>query len=91
MELQSGNAQLGLESAIFFVSCDLEIWHMALEAIWHIFYATSRFVHHLIAIGEFKQELQSGNDQIGQIWAIFLSHVTLEFDGWPRKTTGHLS
>ena len=27
----------------------------------HLFYATSSFVHHLVAIGELKLELQSGN------------------------------
>ena len=29
----------------------------------HLFYATSSFVHHFVAIGEFKLELQSGNAQ----------------------------
>ena len=29
----------------------------------HIFYATSSFAHHFVAIGEFKLELQSGNAQ----------------------------
>ena len=33
------------------------------KTIGHLFYATSRFVHHFIAIGEFKLELQSGNAQ----------------------------
>ena len=27
----------------------------------HLFYATSSFVHHFVAIGEFNLELQSGN------------------------------
>ena len=31
------------------------------KTIGHLFYATSSFVHHFIAIGEFKLELQSGN------------------------------
>ena len=31
LELQSGNAQFGSKSAIFFVLCDLEIWQMTLE------------------------------------------------------------
>ena len=35
------------------------------KTIGHIFYATSSFVHHFVAIGEFKLELQSGNDQFG--------------------------
>ena len=31
LELQSGNAQFGSKSAIFFVPSDLEIWHMTLK------------------------------------------------------------
>ena len=31
----------------------------------HLFYATSSFLHHFVAIGEFKLELQSGNAQFG--------------------------
>ena len=38
----------------------------------HLFYATSSFVHHLIAICEFKKELQSGNAKFGSKSAIFL-------------------
>ena len=30
-------------------------------SIGHLFYATSSFLHHFVAIGEFKLELQSGN------------------------------
>ena len=36
---------------------------MTLKTIGHLFYATSSFVHHFVAIGEFKLELQSGNAQ----------------------------
>ena len=60
-----------------FLLCDLEVWRMT-------FYATSSFVHHLIAIGEFKLRLQSKNTQFGS--KLFFSHVT-----WPWKTTGHLA
>ena len=35
------------------------------KTIGHLFYATSSFVHHFIAIGVFKLELQSGNAQSG--------------------------
>ena len=35
------------------------------------FYATSSFLHHLVAIGEFKLELQSGNAQSGSNSTIF--------------------
>ena len=40
------------------------------KTIGHLFYATSSFVHHFIAIGEFKLELQSGNAQSGSNSAI---------------------
>ena len=43
-------------------------------------YATSSFVHHFVAIGEFKLELQSGNAQSGSKSTILFSHVTLKFD-----------
>ena len=35
------------------------------KTIGHLSYAASSFVHHFIAIGEFKLELQSGNAQFG--------------------------
>ena len=49
----------------FFVPRDLEIRHITLKIIGHLFSATSSFVHHFVAIGEFKLELQSGNAQFG--------------------------
>ena len=54
----------------FLEPCDLEIWRMTSKTIGHLFYATSSFVHHFIAIGEFKLELQSGNAQSGSNSAI---------------------
>ena len=60
------------------------------KTIGHLFYATLSFVHHFIAIVEFKLGLQSRNAQIGQNWR-FLSRVTLKFDGWSWKTIGLLS
>ena len=41
------------------------------KTIGHLFYATSSFVHHFVAIGEFKLELQSWNAQSGSNWMIF--------------------
>ena len=41
------------------------------KTIGHLFYATSSFVHHFVAIGEFKLELQSGNGQSGSNSTIF--------------------
>ena len=60
------------------------------KTIWHVFYTTSSFVHHFKAIDEFKLEFQSENAQFGSKSAIFMSHVTLKFDGWPWKTIEHL-
>ena len=60
------------------------------KTIGHLFYATSSFVHHFVAIGEFKLELQSGNGQYGSNLTIFFVRVTLKFDRWPWKTVGHL-
>ena len=75
----------------FFFLCDLEILQMTLKTTGHLFYATSSFVHHLIAICEIKMKLQSGNTTFGSKSAIFLSRVTLKFDERPWKTIGHLS
>ena len=61
------------------------------KTIGHLSYATSSFVQHFIGIGEFKLELRSRNDQFGSKSTIFLSRVTLKFDGWHWKTIGHLS
>ena len=47
------------------VTLEFDIWPW--KTIGHLFYATSSFVHHFEAIGEFKLELQSGNAQSGQI------------------------
>ena len=60
LESQSGNAQFGSKSAIF---CPMLSWNlqMTLKTIGHLFYAAWSFLHHFIAIGEFKLELQSGN------------------------------
>ena len=41
------------------------------KTIGYLSYAASSFVHHFIAIGEFKLELQSGNAQFGSKSAIF--------------------
>ena len=59
------------------------------KIIGHLFYATSSFVHHFIAICDIKMKLQSGNTKFGSKSAIFLSRVTLKFYRWPWKTVGH--
>ena len=41
------------------------------KTIGHLFYVASSFVHHFIAIGEFKLKLQSGNAQFRSKSAIY--------------------
>ena len=53
------------------------------KTIGHLFNATSSFVHHFVAIGEFKLELESGNTQSG-------SNSTLFRVMWPRNLTDDL-
>ena len=53
------------------------------KAIGHLFHATSSFVHHFIANGEFKLELQSGNVQ-------FRSNLTIFRAMWPWNFTDDL-
>ena len=50
---------------------DLEIWRMTFKTIGHLFYATSSFVQHFVAIGELILELQSGNAQSGSNSTMF--------------------
>ena len=45
------------------VTLQFDVWPW--KTIGHLFNATSSFVHHFVAIGEFKLELQSGNAQSG--------------------------
>ena len=53
------------------------------KTIGHLFYATSSFVHHFVAIGDFKLELQSGNAQFGSNSTIFRAV-------WPWNLTDDL-
>ena len=53
------------------------------KTIGHLFYATSSFVQHFIAIGEFQLELQSGNAQSRSKSTIFLAV-------WPWNLTDDL-
>ena len=53
------------------------------KTLGHLFYATSSFVQHFIAIGEFKLELQSGNAQFG-------SNLTIFRAVWPWNLTDDL-
>ena len=53
------------------------------KTIGHLFYVASSFVHHFVAIGELKLELQSGNTQFGLKLTIFLAM-------WPWNLTDDL-
>ena len=77
-------------SGVFLSRGTLKIDGCPWKTIGGFIYATLSFVYHFKAIGEFKLDLQSGNAQFGSKSAIFLSRVTLKFDGWPWKTIGHL-
>ena len=53
------------------------------KTIRHLSYPTSSFVHHFVAICEFKLQVQSGNDQYGSNSTIFRAV-------WPWKLTDDL-
>ena len=63
---------------------------MTWKTIGHLFHATSSFVHHFVAIGEFKLELTVPKCLIWVKINDFFSRVTLQFDRWPWKTLRHL-
>ena len=56
---------------VFFsrVTLQFDVWPWKTKG--HLFYATSSFVHHFVAIGDFKLELQSGSAQFGSNSTIF--------------------
>ena len=63
------------------VTLQFDVWPW--KTIEHLFYATSSFVHHFVAISEFKLELQSGNAQFG-------SNLTIFRAVWPWNLTDDL-
>ena len=74
LNLQSGNAQFRVKIDDFFLSrVTLKFDGWPWKTIGHLFYAASSFVHHFVAIGEFKLELQSRNAQFGSKSTIFLA------------------
>ena len=87
-EFRKGSIWVKISDFLSRVTLKFDGWPW--KTIGHLFYVASSFVHHFIAIGVFKLKLQSGNAQFGSKSAIFLSRVTLKFDGWPWKTIGHL-
>ena len=60
------------------VTLKFDVWPW--KTIEHLYYATSSSMHHFVAIGEFKLELQSGNAQFGSKSTIFLAV-------WPCNVT----
>ena len=56
----------------FLSSVTLKFDRWPWKTIGHLFYFTSSFVHHFVAIGELQLELQSGNAQFGSKSAIFV-------------------
>ena len=65
--------------------CPVWPWNLTddLKNNGHFFYAAASFVHHFIAIGEFKLELQSGNAQ-------FLVKIDILLAVWPWNLTDDL-
>ena len=63
------------------VTFEFDVWPW--KTIGHLFNATSSFVHHFVAIGDFKLELQSGNGQFGSNSMIFRA-------AWPWNLTDDL-
>ena len=71
------------KSTLFFSRVTLKFYGWPSKTIGHLFYATSSFVHHFVAIGEFKLELESGNAQSG-------SNAKLFKAVWPWNLTDDL-
>ena len=86
--LRKRSIRVGIGDFLSLVTLKFDGWPW--KTIGHLFYTTSSFVHHFKSIGELKLELQSWNAQFRSISVIFLSGVTLKFDGWPWKTIGHI-
>ena len=87
----SNLTQIGFKSSIF-----QPVWPWNLMNDLKKQYCTSSILCQALCIisyplvGELKLELQSGNAQFRSKSAIFLSCVTLKFNGWPWKTIGYL-
>ena len=78
MEIQSGKRQIWVKNDKFLSRVMLKFYRWPWKPIGHLFYATSSLAHHFIALYKFKQELQSGNGQIG-FWPLWPWPLTLTF------------
>ena len=67
----SNLTQIGFKSYIFQPVWPYNLMDDQKKTIGHLFYAISSCVYHIVAIGEFKLELQSGNAQFGLKSTIF--------------------
>ena len=83
LELQSPNAQFGSKSTIFFSTVTLKFDRGPWKTTGHLLYATSSFVHHFVAINEFKLGWQFGNPE-------FASKQTIFLVVWPWNLTDDL-
>ena len=90
LELQSGNAQSGSNSTNFRAVRPRNLMGWPCKTIGHLFYATSSFVHHFVAIGWIQTGVTVRKHPIWVKFNDFKSRATLKFDGWPCKTIGHL-
>ena len=63
--------QIWVKIGDFLSRVTLKFYRWPWKTIGHLFYATSSFVHHFIAICGIEMELQSGNAQFGSKLAIF--------------------
>ena len=57
----SNLTQIGFKSSIFQLVWPWNLMDDPQKTIGHLFYATLSFLHHFVAIGQYKLELQSGN------------------------------
>ena len=79
----SNLTQIGFKSSIFQPVWPWNLMDDPKKTRGHLFYATLSFLHHFIAIGEFKLEWQSGNAQSRSKSTIFLAV-------WPWNLTDDL-
>ena len=89
LELQSGNVQFG-SNWQFFEPCDLAIWHMTLKS------NRAHLLCYFKLCASFRSHwwVQTGvavrNCLIWVKIDDFFSRVTLQFEGWPSRTIGHI-
>ena len=76
--------QVKIADCLSHIALKFDRWYW--KRIGHLFYSTPSFMHHFVAIYEFKLELQSGNAQFGSNSIISLAVWPWNLmDGWPWK------